>query len=132
MAVELSKREKKEVQQTSAEQLIDAKNAYSPDVDIYDITDALVFIMDVPGVSKGDVNIEIDENNVLSIRAKTSYDQPDGLVMQEFCAGNYYRAFSLSDEFNKDGVTAKLENGVLELTVPRREEVKPRKIQINA
>ena len=132
MTGEISKREKQEVRGTSPEQLVEASNAYSPDVDIYDNKDSLVLFLDIPGVAKGDVGIEIDENNVLSIRAKTSYEEPEGLIYKEFNTGNYFRAFTLSDEFNKDAVEAKLENGVLKIIIPRREEVKPRKIQINA
>lgn len=129
---EIAKREKQEVRQASPEQLVDAGNAFSPDVDIYDTKESLVMVLDLPGVPKGDVGIEIDENNVLSIRAKTSFDEPEGIVYKEFNSGNYYRAFTLSDEFDKDKINAKLENGVLQLTIPRREEVKPRKVQISA
>ncbi len=132
MESEVTKREKQEVRQASPEQLVDAGNAYSPDVDIFDNKESLIMQLDIPGVAKGDVAIEIDENNVLSIRAKTSYREPEGLVYREFRTGNYYRAFTLSDEFDKDKIGAKLENGVLELTIPRREEVKPRRIQISA
>jgi HSP20 family protein len=131
MLWEINKREKQEVNQATAEQLISAGNAYSPDVDIVDNKDALCFVIDLPGVAKGDVAIDIDENNVLSVRAKTSLKEPEGAVLKQFESGNYYRAFSLSDEFNKDAVNATLENGVLEITIPRREEMKPRKVQIS-
>ncbi|MFP4162594.1 MAG: Hsp20/alpha crystallin family protein [Chitinispirillaceae bacterium] len=129
---EVAKREKQEVRQASPEQLVDAGNAYLPDVDILDTKEALVMALDLPGVAKGDVSIEIDENNVLSIRGKTTFSEPEGIVYKEFNTGNYYRAFTLSDEFDKDKISAKLDNGVLQVTVPRREEVKPRKVQISA
>ncbi|MFP4418368.1 MAG: Hsp20/alpha crystallin family protein [Chitinivibrionales bacterium] len=132
MADELSKREKTEVTSTSAEQLIDAANAYSPDVDIYDDKNGLTFVMDVPGVKKGDVRIEVDENNVFSVRAKSSFSEPQNLVAQEFRSGDYYRAFTISDDFDKGMIKATLENGVLEIYVPRREEVKPHKVEISA
>ncbi len=132
MADELSKREKTEVTSTSAEQLIDASNAYSPDVDIFDDKNGLTFVMDVPGVKKGDVRIEVDENNVFSVRAKSSFTEPENLVAQEFRTGDYYRAFTISDDFDKGMIKATLENGVLEIYVPRREEVKPHKVEISA
>jgi len=53
-------------------------------------------------------------------------------VLRQFNIGNYYRAFQLSDEYDKEKITAKLENGLLQVTVPKREEVKPRKIEIKA
>lgn len=105
---------------------------YSPDVDVYDNKDSLIVVMDLPGVAKGDVTIEIDENNVLSVRGKASYQESQGIVVREFDTGDYYRAFSLNDDFNKDAVSAKLDNGVLEITIPRKEEAKPRKVQISA
>lgn len=104
---------------------------FTPVVDIYDNKDSLVVIMDLPGVIKGDVKIEVDENNILSVRAKTSYKEQDGIVLQEFESGNYYRAFTLSDEFSRDAIKAVFENGVLELTVPRKEEHRPSKIEIS-
>ncbi|NLE03051.1 MAG: Hsp20 family protein, partial [Fibrobacter sp.] len=73
------------------------------------------------------------ENNVLSIKAKDSLKTPDGKeLVAEFEIGDYYRAFTVSDQFDKSRITGKLENGVLEIVIPRREEVKPRKIQISA
>ncbi|GIW22843.1 MAG: hypothetical protein KatS3mg068_1850 [Candidatus Sericytochromatia bacterium] len=127
---ELEKREQKEVTTTSAEQLTDAKNSYKPDVDIFYGEDKLFIAMDIPGVKKGDVNIEVDENNTLIIKAKTSFKEPEGALYKQFGIGNYYRAFTLSDEFDKDKISGNLENGVLEITIPKKEEAKPKKIEI--
>jgi HSP20 family molecular chaperone IbpA len=130
---EMAKREQTPVSSASAEQLISPESAFSPDVSIYDNKEALIFSIDLPGVRKGDVNIEIDENNVMIVRAKSSFKSPDGnLVLHEVSFGDYYRAFSLSNEFDKNKVNGALENGVLTIMVPRREDAKPKKIQINA
>jgi HSP20 family protein len=104
---------------------------FSPLVDVFDNRESLVVIMDLPGVVKGDVKIEVDENNVLSVRAKTSFREPNGLVLQEFESGNYYRAFTLSDELMRDAIKVVFENGVLEITVPRKEEHRPSKVEIS-
>lgn len=130
---EFGKREQIPVENSSIEQLVSPSNSYSPDVNIYDNSEAFIFSIDMPGVKKGDVSIEIDENNILSIKGKTSFIEPEGKGMvKEFDVGNYYRAFSISEEFDKNNISGKMENGVLEIIMPRREEVKPRKIQINA
>jgi HSP20 family protein len=121
-----------EMENKNTNEIITSQNAYTPDVDIYDTKDELLVVADIPGVSKGDVSIEIDENNILFIRAKTSFKEPDGKISSEFQTGNYFKAFSISNDFNKDAIQAKLENGVLEISVPRKEEAKPRKISINA
>jgi HSP20 family molecular chaperone IbpA len=104
---------------------------FTPVVDMYDNGASLVVIMDLPGVVKGDVKIEVDENNVLSVRAKSSLRELDGIVVQEFKTGNYYRAFSLSDEFSRDSINVTFENGVLEITIPRKEVHRPSKIEIS-
>jgi HSP20 family protein len=132
MSTELEKREKQEITTTSAEQMVDVKNAFRPDVDIFNGEDNLVLVMDLPGVKKGEVTIEVDENNTLMVKAKSSFTEPEGLIYRNFNSGNYFRAFTLSNEFNKDNISAQLENGVLELTIPRREEVKPKRIEIKA
>lgn len=132
MSTELEKKEKQEVTSTSAEQLVDSKNAYKPDVDIYNGEDSLIVVMDLPGIKKGNVSIDVDENNTLTVKAKSSFQEPAGLIYKQFNTGDYFRSFTLSNEFNKDKISAQLENGILEITIPRREEVKPRRIQINA
>ena len=130
---EMEKREQTPVATSSAEQLISPEYAFSPDVSILDNKEALVFSVDLPGVKKGDVSIEIDESNVVIVRAKSTFKPPEGsLVFSEVSFGDFYRAFSLTNEFDKDNVSASLENGVLTLIVPRREDVKPKRIQISA
>lgn len=132
MSTELMTKEKQEVTHTAAETLVDASNAYKPDVDIYYTPESVVFLVDLPGVKPGQVTVEIDEKNHLFIRAKTDYVEQKQNVLRQFKTGNFYRSFSLSDEIDRNRVEAKLENGVLELTVQKREAVKPRKIEITA
>jgi len=132
MSNDLEKREKQEVGSTAAEQLEHSGPAFRPDVDIYVSDDAAVFVADMPGVGKGDVSIEIDENDSLVIRGKNSFKEPDNPVVRQYHIGNYYRAFQLSDEYDKEKISAKLENGLLEVTIPKREEAKPKRIAIKA
>jgi HSP20 family protein len=136
MATELEKRAKPEVSRKAgkgaAESLIEIENAFLPDAAIYETEDNLFIRLDIPGVEKGQVQIEVDEANVLQIRAKNEFQEPEGIDYREFEVGDYYRSFNLGDEFNKDAISAKLEDGVLELSVPKREEVKPKRISIKA
>jgi HSP20 family protein len=132
MGAELEKRQKREVDSTAAEQMDQSGPSYSPDVDIYADDDKLLLAVDLPGVAKGDVAIQVDENNALVVRARNSFAEQAEPVLRQFNVGDFYRAFQLSDDFDKDKISAKLENGVLELTVPKREEVKPRRIEIKA
>jgi HSP20 family protein len=103
-----------------------------PDTDVFVNNDDLVIVADMPGVAKGDVVIEIDEDNVVSISAKNVYTEPDAPVLRQFETGNYYRAFQISDEYDNDKVAAVIDTGVLRVTISRKESAKPRKIEISA
>ena len=86
---EMGKREQIPVGNSSIEQLVSQSNSFSPDVNIYDNREALIFSIDMPGVRKGDVSIEIDESNILSIKGKLSFKEPEGKAMvKEFDVGN--------------------------------------------
>jgi HSP20 family protein len=131
MATETAKTNRKEAGK-GRETLINRENSRTPDTDIFENDEYLRLIMDVPGVEKGGVQIEVDENDTLQVRAKNGFKEPDGGALREFEPADYFRSFYLGQEYAKDSITAKLENGVLELTVPKREEVRPRRISINA
>jgi HSP20 family protein len=77
--------------------------------------------LDLPGVEKGKVQIEVDEDNVLQVKAKNSFQEPGDSLLREFRVGD-----------NKEKISAKLENGLLEITVPKLEAVKPKRIEISA
>jgi HSP20 family protein len=132
MSTDIEKKGKQEVASTAAEQMNHSGPAYRPDVDIYADDDRVLFAVDLPGVAKGDVEIQVDETDSLIIRGKNSYTPPDNPVLRQYHVGDFYRAFQLSKEYDKEKVSATLENGLLEITVPKREEMKPRKIEIKA
>jgi HSP20 family protein len=132
MTSEIEKRGKQEIGSTAAEQLQHSGNAFSPDIDIYVSDDSVLFAVEMPGVGKGDVAIQVDETDSLVIRGKNSHKEPQNAVLRQYDTGDYYRAFQLSNEYDKDKISAKLENGLLEITIPKKEEAKPRKIEIKA
>ncbi|HLP41806.1 MAG TPA: Hsp20/alpha crystallin family protein [Fibrobacteria bacterium] len=128
---EVTKRGRRDASST-AESLVNVENAFLADSDIYETEEALFLRMDMPGVEKGNVRIEVDEDNVLQVRAKNSFEEPKGAVMKEFQVGDYYRSFRIGDMFDKEKIAAKLDQGILEITVPKREAAKPRRIEISA
>ncbi|MCU0609575.1 MAG: Hsp20/alpha crystallin family protein [Chitinispirillaceae bacterium] len=132
MTTDLEKREKQEVSNTAAEQITQSGTAYSPDVDIYASDDEVLFAVDIPGVGKGDVNIQVDETNTLVIKAKNTVREPEGVSIRQYHVGDYYRAFQISDDYDKEKVNAILENGLLQITIPKKESAKPKKIEIKA
>ncbi len=87
--------------------------------------------MDIPGFDKKDVNIEIDENDYLTITAekKTENKEEDkekNYIRKERSYGKYQRSFYLGD-VDKDKIDASFENGILKITMPKKEEVKSSK-----
>jgi HSP20 family protein len=120
MTTDLEKREKQEIISTAAERMNHSGPAFSPDVDIYASADEVLFGIELPGVGKGDVSIQVDETDTLVINAKTSYKEIGSAVLRQFYIGDYYRAFQISDDYDKDKVNAIIENGLLLITIPKK------------
>jgi len=103
-----------------------------PPVDIYETQNEVFLIADIPGVSKENLKLDID-NDELSIRGTFLESEAGGeKLLNECLYGEYYRTFAIGDTIDREKISAKLENGVLTLTFPKLEKVKPRKINIEA
>lgn len=113
-------------------------NTSIPAVNIRETADAFEVEMAAPGMNKEDFKIELD-NNVLTIRSEREHrnEQQEGERYQrrEFSYQSFQRTFQLSkDVVDADKIQAKYENGLLHLTIPKKEEAKqrpPRMIQIS-
>ena len=104
---------------------------FLPDVDICEFNDHLQIWADMPGVSEKDVQVTLD-NDVLTIQGSVDTSMYDGLspLYTEYNVGNYFRQFSLHESIDGPGIKAAMRNGVLELTLPKVEAAKPRKIEV--
>lgn len=102
----------------------------SPAVDIFEKTDGLTIYADLPGVTKEGLGINVDKG-ILTIEGKVDYQFTAEPVIREFEPANFYRQFELSETFDLDKISAELKNGVLAIQLPKKEEMKPRKIQIS-
>jgi len=131
MSSELKSKEEKK-NGAAVEPLVEAGTAYAPDTDIVEDEQGLKLILDIPGVSPGGVTVELDENFILSVKARNVFVEPAGNASRQFSIGDYYRVFQLGDVYDREKVNARLENGVLTLTIPKREDVKPKRIAIRA
>jgi HSP20 family protein len=106
---------------------------WAPAVDVLEHKDSIVVKADLPGLTKEDVNVSI-ENNILTISGEKKLEQEhkDGdAVRLERYYGSFNRAFTLPSTVDVNKVNAKFENGVLELTLTKKEEAKPRQIRID-
>lgn len=85
---------------------------------------------DLPGMKQEDINIEV-QDRVLSISGERKREE-NGVRHSERFYGRFERQFTLPDNVNAEAVEANYEHGVLKIALPKLEEVKPRKVQINA
>jgi HSP20 family protein len=105
---------------------------YVPYTDIFETEDALTVVVEMPGVEKDAIDINI-EDGVLTIEGRidlTNYAEMQP-VYTEYNVGHYSRRFSLSSKIDQARISAEMKDGVLTLTLPKAEEAKPRKIAIN-
>jgi HSP20 family molecular chaperone IbpA len=126
---ELSVQEKKELA-PKEEKTVPARY-YVPSTDIYETDEALTLVMEVPGVEKKDVTVQL-ENDVLRIEGRIDFSKYEGLepVYAEYNVGHYARGFTLSDKVDQDGISAELADGVLTLTLKKAKAALPRRIAI--
>jgi len=127
---EMQKREASSPVETERTQ---AKKVFIPRVDICETKDAIVLLADMPGVDEKSIDITL-EKNVLTLLGRVGPDTYEGYraAYVEYDAGDYERAFTLSDEIDRDRIDASVRNGVLRLTLPKAEPVKLRKINVKS
>ena len=125
----LSVQEKKELA-LKEEKTVPARY-YVPNSDIYETDDALTVVMEIPGVEKKDVSVNL-ESDVLRVEGRIDFSKYEGLepVYSEYNVGHYARAFTLSDKIDQDGISAELEDGVLTLTLKKSKQALPKRIAI--
>lgn len=106
---------------------------WAPSVDIYETEHDLVVKADLPDVKPEDLDIRI-ENNILTIRGERKFEKKvdeKNYLRVERAYGSFSRSFSLANTVNTEAIKADYQNGVLTLTVPKREETKPKQIKVN-
>ena len=127
---QLAVREKQEL--AGREEKTTPGRFYVPDTDIFETDEALTLMLEVPGVSKNSVDIQI-ENDVLRVEGKidsAAYKEIEP-VYSEYNVGHFARAFGLPGKIDRDAITAQVEDGVLTLTLPKSKEALPRRIAVN-
>jgi len=100
-----------------------------PVVDIYETPDSLVLMADLPGVSKEDLDVRVD-NDVLTIQGKSSHTAPGEATYREYELVNFFRQFELSERVDQEKIAAELKHGVLTLHLPKTERARPRQIEV--
>ncbi|HXH50472.1 MAG TPA: Hsp20/alpha crystallin family protein [Terriglobia bacterium] len=107
--------------------------AWIPPVDIYETGDSLVLKAELPGINTDDVEIRV-EDSTLYLKGERKFEKEakeENLHRVERSYGTFTRSFALPNTIDADKVKAEYENGILTLTLPKREEAKPRTIKID-
>lgn len=110
------------------------RGAWSPQVDIFENQNEIVLEAELAGMKPEDVDISI-ENNVLTIHGERKFekkDDGDNFHRVERSYGSFTRSFTLPPTVRSENANAEFENGLLRLTLAKREEAKPRRIEIKA
>ena len=104
---------------------------YVPRVDVRETAEGFAVVADLPGVDEKSVEATV-QNRVLTIEGWTKTEKPQGYeeLGREFGAGRFRRDFTLPDAVEPDRIQARVKNGVLTVTIPKKDEVKARKIQV--
>lgn len=100
-----------------------------PVVDILEGAEGLAMYIDMPGVAKENMTINL-EQGILTIEGRVESKAPAGDIYREFTLANFYRQFRIPEGIDQEKVTASYANGVLNLLLPRVEAAKPRRIEI--
>jgi HSP20 family protein len=126
---ELQVQQKREVDKKQ-ESTIPAR-AFLPDTDIFETDQALTVVLEMPGVSRENVDVGV-EDDILTIAGRIDFSKYKGLqpLYTEYNIGNYSRRFQISNKIEQGGIKAELKDGVMTVVLPKSERAKPRRISV--
>ena len=107
--------------------------SWAPAVDIYEQGSDIVLKAELPGVDPKDVDVRL-ENSTLTLRGERKFDnevKKESYHRIERSYGSFTRSFTLPSVVDQAGIKAEFRDGVLRVTMPKREEAKPKQITIN-
>ncbi|MEZ6132883.1 MAG: Hsp20/alpha crystallin family protein [Planctomycetaceae bacterium] len=105
---------------------------FNPPIDIYETNEGLVLYADLPGVKTEGLDLQVQDNRLSLFGRVVDAPNHANMVHQEYQVGDYLRSFILSDEVDHDRITARLNNGVLRVELPRANRPEPRRIEVSA
>lgn len=109
------------------------RGAWAPAVDIHDKGDGFVLSADLPGVDKDDIEIDV-KDGTLTIKGEKKFEEKvpkDNYIRIERSYGKFVRSFTLPNLVDSEKIKASFKDGILELTLPKKEEAKPKQITID-
>jgi HSP20 family protein len=114
------------------ERLIETEPLVKPVIDIIENVDDYIVKVYMPGVSKENIFLKL-EDDILTIFGKVDLNhiEDERFLLREKSYGHYFRQLTLSDKIDTSKIEAKLENGLLNIILPKQESLKPKVISIN-
>ena len=106
---------------------------WTPAVDIYETVDTIVMKAELPGVAREDIQIQINDNT-LTLRGERRFAKDvheESYLRIERAYGSFHRSFTLPATVRQENIRALFKDGVLELTLPKAEDSKPKRISID-
>jgi len=106
---------------------------FKPRVDVIEDTKSIYFEVEIPGVKKEDVKVSVNNENILTIKGEKKFERKDEVkscCRSERVYGEFMRSFQLPDNTDSEKISASYNNGILTLTVPKIEPVKPSEKQV--
>jgi len=106
--------------------------AWSPAVDVYEDENEFLIKVELPGINRDDVKVSVNENtlSVSGERRVENEDKRDNYHRIERSYGQFFRSFTLPLNINTDVIEAQFKDGVLRLALPKKEEAKPKQIDV--
>jgi len=106
---------------------------WRPVVDIYENDETLVVKLELPGVDKNDISVDL-KDGVLTLSGKRSHEKEvkeENYYRKERAYGSFHRSFNVPAEIDPDKVKAEFKDGILKVEIPKPEEKKPKKIAVH-
>lgn len=118
--------------ETAAKEAAEKHMVLRPAVDIFENGESIELYADLPGVNEEGLSVEVD-GKTLTVQGDIQIDMPKAMrsLYADVRSTRYQRAFTLSDELDTGAIRAGLNDGVLTVTIPKKEEVRPRKIEVS-
>ena len=108
------------------------ERSWRPNVDVYETDGSYVLKADLPGMKKEDIKIDVNDNTLTFTGEKKLEEktEKDNYVRVERSYGSFTRSFTLSDNVDHENIKASYKDGVLEITLAKKEEAKPKEINV--
>lgn len=122
---------KKEVRSTDRPERTRTDKIFIPHVDIIETKDTLILNAEMPGLDKKSIDILL-EKDVLTIKGNAESEENNGYTLnyREYETGGYERTFVLNESVDREKIEAEYQNGILKVTLPKSDSVKPKKIEV--